>query len=136
MDSMAGGDHRLALCRTLIVQRKLARELLGPSLCANPIWDMLLDLYVADREGELLYIWPLSLAGNIPISSAHRKIDLMVQKGFVVRTIDESDRRRVGIQLTAPFRNSLDQLFDKLTQLMMTYGCRHGSGRGDDPGDC
>ena len=131
---MDNGNHRLVLCRTLIFQRRLARQLLGPNLCANPIWDMLLDLYVADREGELLYIWPLSIAGNIPVSSAHRKIDLMVQKGFVVRTVDESDRRRVGIQLTASFRDLLDQLFDKLTQLIMTYCCQHGSGHGDDLG--
>lgn len=133
---MVSGDHRLALCRTLILQRRLARELLSPNLCANPIWDMLLDLYVADREGELLHIWPLSLAGNIPISSAHRKIDLMVQKGFVVRTVDESDRRRVGIQLTASFRDLLDQLFDRLTQLIMKYCCPHGSGHGNDLGNC
>lgn len=135
MESKSGKDQRLALCRTLIRQRKLARNLLGPNLCSNPIWDMLLDLYVADREGELLYIWPLSVAGNVPISSAHRKIDLMVQKGFVRRTVDESDRRRVGIQLSAPFREMLEQLFDTLSQMIMASCCHRGSCGGDAPDD-
>lgn len=135
MDNTPGGDHRLVLCRALIRKRKLARDLLGPNLCSNPIWDMLLDLYVADREGKLLYIWPLSVAGNVPISSAHRKIDLMVQKGFVRRIVDESDRRRVGIQLSAPFRDMLEQLFDTLSQMIMAPCSQCGSRGGAQPGD-
>ncbi|GGN57269.1 hypothetical protein GCM10011349_35660 [Novosphingobium indicum] len=128
MDSGPAGGKRLALCRTLILERKLAKELLGAGLCANPIWDMLLELYVADREGVLLCIWQLSVSANIPISSAHRKIDIMVHKGFVERTIDESDLRRVGIQLASPFREMMDQLFDTLTRILMTSCCQCGSG--------
>jgi DNA-binding MarR family transcriptional regulator len=128
MDSASTGDKRLALCRTLILQRKLAKELLGAGLCANPIWDMLLELYVADRQAELLYIWQLSVSANIPISSAHRKIDIMVHKGFVERTVDESDLRRVGIQLASPFRGLIDELFDTLTHRLMTSCCQCDSG--------
>ena len=118
---MVETDHRIALCRALILERKLVTEIIGP-LCANPVWDMLLDLYMADREGRLLYMWPLSVAANVPISSAHRKIEVMVQKGMVVRTVDEGDRRRVGIQLSASFRATLESFFDRLTQSIKVSG--------------
>lgn len=116
MDMIGRLDRRLALCRTLILERKLVTQIIGPSHCASPVWDMLLDLYVADREGRSLYIWPLSVAGNVPISSAHRKIDAMVQGGMVIRSTDESDRRRVGIQLSPSFRLALESLFDRLAE--------------------
>lgn len=120
----AGGeDDRLAICQMLILQRKLASDIVGQSLSANPVWDMLLELYAAEREGRLLYIWPLSVAGNIPISSAHRKIDLMVQKNMVVRTTDESDRRRVGIALSAGFSEKLEALFDRLAAAAPRLSC-------------
>lgn len=118
MASTTSADQRLALCRALILERTLVTEIAGAVLCANPIWDMLLDLYVADREGRLLYIWPLSVAGRIPISSAHRKVELMVQKGMAIRTVDQSDRRRVGIQLSPSFRPVLEGLFDRLAHLI------------------
>lgn len=123
MDSGAGTDQRLDLCRTLILQRTLVIETVGTPLCANPVWDMLLDLYLADRADQLLYIWPLSVAGKIPISSAHRKIEIMVQKGMVVRKVDESDRRRVGIQLSDGFREKLEEIFDRLATAIEQPAC-------------
>jgi hypothetical protein len=123
MDSPRDTQHLLKLCRALILQRQLVTDLVGSSLCANPVWDMLLDLYVADREGLSLYIWPLSVAGKVPISSAHRKIDAMVQHGLVVRTVDESDRRRVGIQLSEEFRERLENFFDRLMRSIHEVAC-------------
>lgn len=123
MDSPDAANRHLPLCRALIRQRQLVTDLVGSMLCANPVWDMLLDLYVADQEGRLPYIWPLSVAGRVPISSAHRKIDVMVQHGLVVRVVDESDRRRVGIQLTAQFRERLELLFNRLMQAFHDASC-------------
>jgi len=123
VDSPGAANRHLPLCRALIRQRQLVTDLVGSMLCANPVWDMLLDLYVADHEGRLPYIWPLSVAGKVPISSAHRKIDAMVQQGLVVRVVDESDRRRVGIQLSAEFRKRLELLFDRLMLSFHDVSC-------------
>ena len=132
MGNSADADHRLHLCRTLILQRTLAVETLGLPLCTNPVWDMLLDLYIADRDGRMLYIWPLSVAGKVPISSAHRKIDLMVQKGMVVRMIDERDRRRVGIQLSDAFREKLEAIFDRLATALQQPAGSYRNGEHSD----
>lgn len=90
-------------------------EILGPPLCLAPMWDILLDLYLAELEERPIYLWQSCVASNIPISSAHRKISNMIESGIVERTGLASDRRRVDIALTPATRGNMHRLVDALS---------------------
>jgi hypothetical protein len=93
-------DRRVSVCRALIEIRKAIGDGLGFSLCPSPIWDMLLDLYIAHHEQREVYLWPLCIAANAPLSTAHRKIREMEAKGYINRSPTVRDGRRIGITMT------------------------------------
>lgn len=108
------GDRRLVICRALIQIRKAVGDSLGFGLCPNPVWDMLLDLFVAHQEQRQVYLWPLCVAANIPISTAHRKIGEMEKWGLLTRETAERDRRRIGVVLTEQGMATVISLLDRI----------------------
>jgi len=105
---------RLATCRCLLRERRMIGDSIGFHLCAVPVWDILLDLYLAEQEGRPMYLWQSCVAANIPISSAHRKIGEMVSEGLLERTTVLGDKRCIGIRLTESCIQRLDALMDQL----------------------
>lgn len=100
MDMTGRIDRRLALSRTLILERRLITESLGPSLCANPVWDMLLDLYVAEATGRRVSVSDACIAAAVPQATALRWLNMLDQRGLVIRTADQTDRRRWWMTLS------------------------------------
>lgn len=111
----ARARHRSATCRSLIEERRLIGNGLGFDLCPAPVWDILLDLYLARQEGHSTYMWQACVASNIALSSAHRKISELIALGLVERTDADTDKRRVGIRLTLPCVDRLNMLMDRLS---------------------
>jgi DNA-binding MarR family transcriptional regulator len=66
----------------------------------EPVWDMLLDLYVAGKRGRKISVSSLCIAAAVPATTALRHINMMLQKGLVKRQPDPDDARRVWIELT------------------------------------
>lgn len=110
----SSAERRLAVCRFLILERKLVGEHLGFENCPSPTWDVLLDLFVALHEGRTIYLWSLCVAANIPMSSAHRKITELVEEGMLVRSADDGDGRRVTVGLAPPTLAMLDDFLDAM----------------------
>lgn len=105
---------RANMCRMLIYERKLVGEMLGYSLCPDPAWDMLLDLYLALQEGRTTYVWALSVIANISKSSAHRRIASMTNAGLLIVEPDLDDRRRSCVTLAPYMVDVLNALMEKL----------------------
>lgn len=91
---------RIAMCRTIAEMRKALACCLGESFSPAPYLDMLLDLYVSQSEGQDTYVWSLCMATSAPLSTAHRKITDLEQRGLLALEPGLTDRRRVGVQLT------------------------------------
>jgi DNA-binding MarR family transcriptional regulator len=66
----------------------------------EPVWDMLLDLYVAGKRGRKISVSSLCIAAAVPQTTALRHINMMLKKGLVKRQPDPDDARRVWIELT------------------------------------
>lgn len=123
-------DHtgrRIVMCRALIQQRRLIGDSLGFQLCPDPVWDILIDLYLAHHEGRAAYLWQSCVAANIPISSAHRKIGELIAQGLVERTAAMADKRRIGIRLASAYVERLNILMDRLAGSKIE---RHGLSTG------
>jgi uncharacterized membrane-anchored protein len=106
------GD-RAQICRGLIAERKRVGVHLGFDLCPAPVWDILLDLFLAEQADRPVQIWSLCVAANVPSSTAHRKISDMINRGLLVRSLTGS---RVMVRLAPTTVLSLEALFDDLAR--------------------
>jgi predicted transcriptional regulator len=110
-------NRRILLCRALIQIRKAVGDSLGYALCSSPVWDMLLDLYLAEQEHRDVYLWPLCIAANTPLSTAHRRISEMEKLELLVRHAGNRDRRRIGVRLTEKGAQTVTSLLDRVDQI-------------------
>jgi DNA-binding MarR family transcriptional regulator len=108
---------RIRICRRLIRERRLVKDMLGTALCANPNWDMLLDLYLAELEHRSVYQSALCLAAHIPESSAHRWTVKLAEQGVLLRRIDPEDRRRISVTLAPATAAALDQIMESIGEV-------------------
>ncbi len=67
----------------------------------EPMWDIMLDLFVAGREGRLVSISSATIAAEVPPTTALRWLKGMEQDGMIERRDDPHDGRRTYVQLTA-----------------------------------
>ena len=80
----------------------------------DPVWNILLDLYVAEKRGKRTSTSSLGIAAAVPRSTAQRCIAALVQEAKLVRYPDKSDARRHWIALSPDSRLILDSYFDGL----------------------
>lgn len=79
---------------------RLARnDRLGATVCRDPAWDILLDL-LASRGGDPVAVSSLCFDAGVPPTTALRHVQNLAQAGLITRTADESDHRRVLVDLT------------------------------------
>ena len=108
---------RMETCRKLVTMRKALGDALGYRHCANPIWDMLMELYIAERERRIVYLWSLCSFANVPFSTACRKVTEMEEIGLVRRNTAHRDRRGVVVTLTETGEGLIESLLDRLAEI-------------------
>ena len=101
-----------------IMTRELAdrRRFLPAGLFADPAWDMLLDLYLADILSKRISVSSLCGASNVPATTALRWIGALDREGLIKRTADPRDARRYYISLSEAGLQRMDGYFDSLAQ--------------------
>ena len=77
----------------------------------EPIWDMLLDLYISESIGRKISISSLCLAAHVPQTTALRYLGEMLDARLVLRVDDPRDLRRSFVELS-------DDAFELLTILL------------------
>lgn len=105
-------DARASRVRERIRQRRLREKLFGTDLFADPAWDMMLDLYAAQLEGNEVSVSSLCIAAAVPTTTALRWIKLLSQRGWLLRSHDPGDGRRVNMHLSETAKEKLDRYFD------------------------
>ena len=84
-----------------LIEARRARDLLfGASYFADPAWDMLLNLYVADESGIPLSVSELCAAAQLPQTTAQRWVESLASARLIVRRPDQGDARRTLISLS------------------------------------
>ncbi|MBN8843438.1 MAG: winged helix DNA-binding protein [Sphingomonadales bacterium] len=114
---MAGhntGGERARFVRDHIRQRRMRGDFFPSDFFADPVWDMLLDLYAAHYEGHAVSVSSLCIAAAVPATTALRWIKMLTASGWFIRSRDESDGRRVHVYLSDEARLKLDIYFDAL----------------------
>lgn len=114
---MAGhnrADDRALFVRDHIRQRRMRADFFPSDVFADPVWDMLLDLYAAHYELKPVSVSSLCIAAAVPATTALRWIKTMSAHGWIVRARDDNDGRRVYVHLSEDARIKLDIYFDAL----------------------
>lgn len=76
-------------------------QFIGEGLFEDPAWDMLLDLFAAELEGNRVSVSSLCIAAGVAPTTALRWIARMTDMGLFVRHPDPVDRRRAFMTLSA-----------------------------------
>lgn len=70
------------------------------SLFADPAWDMLLELLLAEIEQVRLSIGSLCIGSQVPATTALRWIGKLQREGLIVKRCDPLDARRIYVGLS------------------------------------
>lgn len=102
-------DVLLERAKSIFRVRRARERLLGKAVIGEPVFDLLLSLYV--RSGQTgTSLTSVARPAGIPYSSAIRWISYLNDKGLVDRTESRTDRRATCIRLTAYGRAVMDEL--------------------------
>jgi len=98
--------------RTLALHEMRRRQLRHGRFDANisqdTVWNMLLELTVAERECRPVAVKCLQVASCAPASSALRWIAYLERSGSIEIDIDHRDRRRRCVRLTPELRQRIE----------------------------
>jgi DNA-binding MarR family transcriptional regulator len=95
------------------IRIRRARSLCFPSgYFADVAWDILLELDRAERRQQTFSVSDVGLDAGIPLSTLLRYVAKLESDGFLVKSQDPHDGRRVYVALTELGRKSLDKVFE------------------------
>lgn len=99
-----------------ILQARLDRSRHFPAkLFAEPAWDMLLCLCAAELDQQRVSVTSLSIASNVPTTTALRWISTLESEGLVERRSDPLDARRLFLSPTALAMSAMEDYFRDLS---------------------
>lgn len=86
--------------RTLYRQRRRRAEHFPQGLLAEPVWDMLLDLFITHGEGRDVTVSSACMAADVPMTTALRHLRWLTDAGLVQRVPHGRDARATIVRLT------------------------------------
>jgi DNA-binding MarR family transcriptional regulator len=106
----------VAFAHQLLALRRLREVTFGPSLFADPAWDLLLHLYVDTAAGRQVSVSSLCQSAQVRPTTGLRWINVLVDEELLVKSDDPEDARRVFIA----FAPGAEQRMQKLLARAMT----------------
>lgn len=95
------------IAQSLYRVRRYRERLFCSRLFSEPSWDLLLDLFFAEKIGKRVSITSACVATAAPITTALRCVRRLEREGVVYRERDHNDGRRTYVRLT---RESLERM--------------------------
>lgn len=95
--------------RQYLYARRLRERLLPAELFADPAWDVLLDLYASELEGQPVSISSACIAAAVPATTALRWLGRLEELGLTEREDDPHDSRRSFVRLTVQAREGIER---------------------------
>jgi len=111
-----------SFARHLYDERRQRDEALGAELFADPMWDLMLELYASAADGTRVSVSRACVASRAPSSSALRYIKEMTSKGLVVRDDCRSDARKVYVRLSDKTRTAMTDMLNRMMRDRLMFG--------------
>ena len=107
----AGRAPSASLIRGVIKARRLRARFLDGEFFADPAWDILLELLLAEACQYRVSVTSLTTAAHVPATTALRYISSMTDSGLLRRRPDPTDGRRMFVELTPQASDALQRYF-------------------------
>lgn len=122
-----GGEAQALLVFTERLRRLRARrnDALGTQAFRDPVWDMALDLLVAQGRRQDVSVSSLCVGSGVPQTTALRHIERMEAAGLIERHPDPNDQRRIFVRLKPDVTPRLEQILDNMRRCLCSS---NGSG--------
>jgi YesN/AraC family two-component response regulator len=88
-----------AFTRMLLKFQHNKSKFFDPAVLAGPSWEILLDIADATLRGEAVPASSASASTHVPLSTALRHVNNLVNAGLVRRWTDPTDKRRTLLEL-------------------------------------
>ncbi len=95
------------LASAILEARRRRTEIFNPAMFGEPAWELLLTLFVMDREGPRLTIGRLAQVAGTKLTTALRWLEYLEDQAFVRREEHPNDARTAFIELTDKAREAL-----------------------------
>jgi DNA-binding MarR family transcriptional regulator len=106
---VAGNGQQAKDLARIIRARRSRQHYFPPHLFADPAWDILLALALANLEQQRLSVSELCKAADAPHSTALRYIQALMDEGMVVGLPDPLDGRRKFLSLSPEAASQMSQ---------------------------
>jgi len=100
VSSARDSDVWLRAAEDVYRERQRRREFFGDDLFGEPAWDMLLDLYIAERKSKRLSVTAACIGANCSGTTGLRRLQQLEERGLVARETDPTDARRSFVRLS------------------------------------
>lgn len=104
------------IVRSIIRNRSQRWNFFPKSLFADPAWDILLELYAAQLNQIRVTVTGLSIASNVPPSTAMRWIRILEDEDLIERANDRLDARRYYVSLSETGAQAMAGYFASLPE--------------------
>jgi DNA-binding MarR family transcriptional regulator len=102
-------ENTTEVARALLEDRRRRDRIFNPGMFGEPAWELLLNLYVMDKDGPRLTIGRLIDSTNCPQSTALRWLQYLKDQGLIEKQEHPGDARTAFITLTNKARDALDR---------------------------
>lgn len=92
-------DDLQSFATKIMKDRQSRSKFFDPQILSGPAWDILLDLAAAGLKGEAVPTSSVCASTQVPLSTALRHVNQLVEAGLVKREADPGDRRRTLLEL-------------------------------------
>lgn len=94
-------SETVKLVSQIVHARRTRCDFFAPEIFSDPAWDMLLVLFQAKVQGEVMAPYHLAQAAGSPLSASLRWIDILERAGLVHSTCDPSSREIKTVELAS-----------------------------------
>ena len=95
------------IARAILEDRKRRSQIFNPGMFGEPGWDLLLNLYVVDRDGPRLTIGKVTQLAGVSLSTSLRWLEYLKDQGLITREHHPTDARTAYVALTDKAREAL-----------------------------
>src|SRR4051812_21439685 len=87
--------------RQIHYSRGLREKMFNERMFGEPAWDVLLALYIIDRDRRRVNTRELSGLAGVALTTTLRWLDYLEQEGLICRTPNRFDQRMVYVELSS-----------------------------------
>lgn len=111
-------DSRMALlARDSYRNRRLRSQFFDDEvLFGEPAWDLLLDLFIATREGKKVPVTSACIGAAVPTTTALRWLAVLEARGLILREADGRDARRIFVRLSSEADRQMTDYFTRIAR--------------------